>query len=74
MDFSIIVMDFLSISAARNVHDPSTIAMDRYALVPALSSRDQAGSLLLFALSVPILLDVLSLVQCKLTTLISLIH
>ena len=50
---------------ARNLYVTSTIVMDRYALVPALLSRDQADSLLLFAFPFPLFLNMLSMVQRK---------
>ena len=50
-------------AAARNILGSSTVALDRHALVPALSSRDQADSLLLFAFPLPFFLILLSLVE-----------
>ena len=50
---------------ARNLYVTSTIVMDRYALVPALLSRDQADSLLLLAFPFPLFLNMLSMVQRK---------
>ena len=51
--------------AARNLYSPSTIAVDRHALVPAIPARYQADSLLLLALPIPFLFNLLSMVKRK---------
>ena len=51
--------------AARNLYSPSTTALDRHALVPAMPARYQAGSLLLLALPIPFLFNLLSMVKRK---------
>ena len=58
-------MDVFYVISARNVHSPSTIAVDRHAVVPATPARYQAGSLLLLTLPIPFFLHMLSMVKPK---------